>query len=287
MPPEALAGQGGQAQDVYGLAASLFWLVTGSVPFPGQTREQIAAQARQGLPDPDPRCTGLPRPLEELIRAGLAADLLARPGLRDFVARLRGTVNQLLADNLQPAAGPSPGGASLLLTVSRQESGNRFVPVATTHPQPERLVRDLRRVPRSPERVDVLTGDRVRVEVETDRAGYLTVFNVGPTGNLNLLFPEDSDPGAVTGDRPLHILDVELTPPAGQERVFALWTREPLALRREELLGLAEEGKLPVSGPYRATRDMARVGESVRRLRPEDWSVVVLNLCHLGRDALK
>jgi serine/threonine protein kinase len=283
MPPEALAGQSGPAQDVFGLAASLFWLVTGSVPFPALSREQIAAHARHGLPDPDPRCTDLPRPLEDLIRAGLAADPRRRPGLQEFAARLRGTVNQLLADSLQPAAGAPPARpAGLHLTVSRQEGGHHFVPVATSHPEPERLVRDLRRVPPQPERVDLRTGDRVRIEVESDRPGYVTVFNVGPTGNLNLLYPEGGGAAAVTGDRPLHILDIELTPPAGQERLFALWSREPLPLRQDELLGLAEEGRLPASGPYRATRDMARVQESVRRLRPEDWSVVVLNLRHLG-----
>src|SRR5205085_11797703 len=32
MPPEAFAGRTGPAQDVYGLAASLFWLLTASVP---------------------------------------------------------------------------------------------------------------------------------------------------------------------------------------------------------------------------------------------------------------
>jgi serine/threonine protein kinase len=284
MPPEAFEGQLSPAQDAYGLAASLFWLATGSVPFPGLTREQIAEQARRGLLDPDPRCRDLPQALEELIRASLTTDPNRRPGLREFVTRLRGTLNQLLADSLLSAPARAPAGsASLRLSVSRQEDHYTFVPVATTRPQPERLLRDLRRVPPRPERVDVRTGERVRIEVETDRPGYVTVFNIGPTGNLNLLYPaEPFSPAAVSAHRPLHVLDIELTRPAGAERLFALWTREPLPLRLDELFGLAEQGRLPASEPYRATRDMKRVQESIHRLSSEDWRAVVLELNHLS-----
>jgi serine/threonine protein kinase len=287
MPPEAFEGVVGPAQDTYGLAASLFWLVTGSVPYPGTTREQVAAQARAGLPDPDPRCADLPRALELLLRAQLAPRPERRPALREFVVGLRGVLNQLLADSLLaiPSAPPA-GGPTIRLTVSRQTGRQAFEPVATTRPAPELLVRDLRRVPPQPEQVEIRTGDRLRIEVETDRPGYVTVFNVGPTGNLNLLYPQETDAAGrrtpIEAGRPLHVLDVELTPPAGNERLFALWSREPLPLRPDELLTVAEQGKLPLSEPYRATRDMARVQSTVERLRPEDWSVAVLNLCHVA-----
>src|SRR5262249_50402632 len=89
MPPRSFAGQVSPAQDVYGLAATLFWLLTGSVPFPGLSRAQIVEQARQGLPDPDPRCTDMPRALEKLVRIGLTADPKRRPSLREFATSLR------------------------------------------------------------------------------------------------------------------------------------------------------------------------------------------------------
>jgi serine/threonine protein kinase len=282
MPPEAFEGVVAPAQDVYGLAASLFWLVAGSVPFPVVTQERLQEQIRQGLPNPEPRCAELPGLLERLIRAGLDPDPARRLPLREFVTILRGALNQLLADNmLRPAAQVAAG--QVRLTVSRQVDRHTFHPLATTHPAPERTLRDLKRVPPQPERVEVQTGERVRIEVEVDRPGYVTVFNVGPTGNLNLLYPVDltrQEPAPAR--KPLHILDIELTPPAGQERLFALWSRAPLPLRLDELATLAQKGELPVSGPYRATRDMVRVQESVQRLRPEEWQAVVLELSHLA-----
>jgi serine/threonine protein kinase len=287
MPPEAFAGQVSPAQDVYGLAATLFWLVAGSVPFPGLTRAQIMQQARHELPDPDPRCTDLPWALEKLVRLGLAADPKRRPSLREFATSLRATLNQLMADSLvcgTAAASVKQRSDSLIplrLTVCRHIGRETYAPVATTRPEPERLVRDLRRVPPQPESVAVRTGDRVRIEVETDHPGHVTVFNVGPTGNLNILYPcGPNAPTVVTAKRPLQVHDIELMPPAGRERLFAVWTREPLALRPEELLGLAERGEVAVSGPSRATRDMARVQQSLQQLPPGSWHVAVLELNH-------
>jgi serine/threonine protein kinase len=287
MPPEAFQGTVGPAQDVYGLAASLFWLVTGSVPFPGPGAEQIVGQAEAGLPQPELRCAGLPGPLERLLRAGLAADPRQRPDLRSFITALRGGLNQLLADTLLLAPDrPHQASVRLHLTVSRQAGRHTFLPLASTQPPAENFVRDMRVVPRQPERVDVYTGDRLRIEVETDRPGFVTVFNVGPTGNLNLLYPAEpsraAQPIPVAAGRPLHVLDVELTPPAGRERLFALWTREPLPLRLDEMLSLTERGEVPGSGPYRATRDMVRVQESVQQLGPEDWHKSLLELNHVS-----
>jgi serine/threonine protein kinase len=283
MSPEAFEGDFNPAQDVYALAVSLFELVTGCVPFPGSTRSEIKALAQRGLPDSDARCAGLPRSLEQLIRAGLAPEVGQRPGLPAFVMALRGCLNQLLADSMLLTPGPSrQAPVQLRLTVNRQANRHTFVPLATTQPPPERFLRDIRRVPGEPERVGARTGDRLRIEVETDRAGYVTVFNVGPTGNLNRLYPAEVVPAAVAAGQPLHIVDIELTPPAGRERLFALWTRMPLALRLDEMRNLAERGEVPVTEPYRATRDMVRVQASVERLGREDWHATVLELNHLG-----
>ncbi|MFI5453923.1 MAG: DUF4384 domain-containing protein [Isosphaerales bacterium] len=276
----------------------------------------IILQVERGLPEPDPRCTGLPEPLERIVRAGLAAQPEHRPDLRPFVAGLRATLNQLLVDTLtmstkshesepttEPALGAEPRHpaqptteqephlppVALHLIVSLQVGPNTFVPVAATRPRIELVAtRDMKKVPPSPEQVRLQTGDRIRIEAVADRSGYLSVFNVGPTGNLNLLYPDESSPGAglappiVPANRPLHVVDVEMTPPAGRERLFAVWTRQTLPMRLDQLHSLVKrrEGDSPASRPYVATRDMKRVQQSVQQLRPEDWHAVVLELDH-------
>jgi serine/threonine protein kinase len=290
MAPEAFDGVNTPALDVYGLAASLFFLVTGQPPFLALNMLELRREIERGLSTLDPRCAGLPAAVERLIRAGLTARAEYRPALVEFARSLRGTLNLLLADTLPQRPDTSKPGApvNLRLIVSRQVDRSTVVPVATSHVAPEtatgRVLRDFKRVPPPPERVTLHTGDRVRLEVEADQPGYVTVFNVGPSGNLNLLYPPDLTPGTPPPLLPAHqalpILDVELTPPEGQERLFALWTRVPLPLRTEELLSIAQEGKTPLPGPYRATRDMVRVQQSMQQLRAEDRHVVVLELDH-------
>ncbi len=292
MSPEAIRGQVAPAMDVYSLSATLFWLVAGVMPFAPALSNDLSAfldellqHIERGMPDPDLRCADLPRPLERLLRKGLAPDPRQRPALGEFVAALRGLLNQLLADSLAlPAAAGTGPAAELRLVVSRREGPNAYQPVATTHPQPDRVQRNMKKVPRPPERVRLRTGDAVRVEVTASRAGYVTVFNVGPTGDLNLLFPDE--PLAVTAaptiqaNRPLHVLDVVMEPPVGRERLFAVWTSRPLSLALEQLQAVAAKGAIPASGQYRATRNMVRVKQAVEGLLPEGRQVAVLVVDH-------
>jgi hypothetical protein len=55
-----------------------------------------------------------------------------------------------------------------------------------------------------------------------------------------------------------------------------------LPLRPDGLPSLVGQGAEPVSRPYKATRDMKRVQQSVQQLRPEDWYAVVLELDHVS-----
>src|SRR5262249_19878529 len=110
MAPEAFDGRASPAVDVYGLAASLFWLTTGSPPFPARDLPELRRLSEQGLPCDDPRCAGMPEALEQAVRAALAARPERRPSLPEFVKGLRGALNQLLADTL-PSTGLAGGGA--------------------------------------------------------------------------------------------------------------------------------------------------------------------------------
>jgi serine/threonine protein kinase len=316
MAPEAFQGRISPALDVYGLSATLFTLITGHKPFSGSTIVELCRQIRQGLPDPDPRCTRMPGPLERIVRRGLAADPELRPGLEEFVRTLRGTLNQLLADSLMMKAEPARPDATterdsgvkpepsppttepeaalhvpvdLRLLVSRQVGPNRFVPIAATRDAAESVVtRDMKRVPPRPERIPLRTGDRVRIEAVSNRHGFITVFNVGPTGNLSLLYPDEPQPAGtftapnVPANRTIQVPDVEMIAPSGRERLFAIWSRQPLPLHLDRLRSLVESrGKrTPTPRPYVATRDMKRVQQSVERLPADDWTAVSVELDH-------
>src|SRR5262249_38509259 len=245
----------------------------------------LIGQIHQGLPEPDPRCEGLPQSLERLMRDGLAADPERRPELARFLDGVRAALNQSLADTL-PRVGVAAGAApvQLPLRISRQVGPDVYRPVATRGARPDALARNMKRVPPPPEQVPLRTGDRVRIEVLADRTGYVTVFNVGPTGDLNLLFP-DAPPSAdaaptIWANQPLRVLDVELQPPAGRERLFAVWSSRPLTLPLEQLHGAVERGEVPVSGAYRATRSMVRVKQAVAALRAAEWHAAVLEVAH-------
>jgi serine/threonine protein kinase len=285
MAPEAFEGQVSPALDVYSLAATLYRLATGKLPFAKAVVPDLVRQKRQGLADPDPRCKAIPEALERIIRAGLAGKAGDRPGMADFVAMVRASLNQLLADALAtPTAGAgSKAPVNLQLVVSRRVQGDTYEPVATTKPPSGGLSRDMKKVPLPPEQVRVRTGERVRIEVTVDKAGYVTVFNIGPTGNLNLLYPDD--PATMTppvdANRPLHVVDVTMTPPVGEERLFAVWSKEPLPLRPEQLRSIARPSERAGSRPYQATRDMQRVRASANQLGKVDWRAVVLELNHI------
>jgi|GEM_PF-6490684 len=285
MAPEAFEGHVSPALDVYSLAATLYRLATGKLPFAKAPARGLMYQKLQGLPDPDPRCKAIPEALERVIRAGLAGRPDRRPRVTDFVATLRGSLNQLLADALVPAPGDKVSQAStqLHLVVSCRVGEETYQLVAATKPRGVGVTRDMKKVPARPAHIGLRTGDQVRIEVIADRTGYVTVFNIGPTGNLNLLYPQEflaAVPSPVEANTPLHVVDVEMTPPTGRERLFAVWSQMPLPVRLDQLASLAQAKEKAGWRPYLATRDMKRVKESMQHFSPEDCNVVVLELDH-------
>ena len=284
MAPEAWDGTITPAMDTYSLSATLFHLITGEVPFSTRSSdppEAIKARIATGLPNPDTRCNVMPDVIERVIRAGLSANPDKRPNLVQFVSTLRTALNTLLADTLiRPSRGKDSGQPVHLHLVVSRWNGHKYEPLNTTAPRP--VWRDMRRVPVAPERVSLTTGDRIEIATTVDCDGYVWIFNIGPTGRLNLLHPHEFDHvDGVSAAQPLHVRDIELTSPAGRERLFALWTRNALMLRPNDLLTIDDNTGDPTTSPqYRATRDMKTVRQSLQRLRPEDWYAIVLELDH-------
>ena len=155
----------------------------------------------------------------------------------------------------------------LRLAVSRAILGGTYQPVASTHAAPMSL-RDLRRVPDDADRVTLRTGDRVRVEVVCDRPGFLAVLNVGPSGNLHLLLGEQP----VRPGEARHLFDVEMIPPTGRERLYAIWTRHAASVA--QLTDIVRPGA--------TLRDMVRVQDALAGVPEEDWGAVMLELEHRG-----
>ena len=283
MAPESWDGHVSPALDVFSLAATLFHLATGQLPFPARDTPTRLDQIFRGLSDPDPRCDGLPESLEKTIRAGLAFDAARRPSLGQFVADLRGRLNQILADSLiVPPTVPSTTCVNLRLMVSRQVAEGKYHQITFLPTRRVGLSRNMKRVPPLPELIRLRTGERIRVEVVADREGYVTVFNVGPTGDLNLLYPDEPPtptPPPLQAGQSLPIVEVEMTPPAGRERLFAVWSR--CSLRLEQIATLAGSNREDVSRPYRSTRNMKRIREALEDMPPEDGHAVILELEHL------
>jgi hypothetical protein len=71
---------------------------------------------------------------------------------------------------------------------------------------------------------------------------------------------------------------ITMTPPAGRERVVAIWSAEPVKEPLEELNTLTFTGEIPGSRQYRATRNMVRLEQSVKQLGPSKWHAVILEL---------
>ena len=137
---------------------------------------------------------------------------------------------------------------------------------------------------RAPDQVSLRTGDRVRIEVVADQPGYVAVFNIGPGGNLNLLYPDMLVRGVtrpkIEAHRALFVSEVEIVPPSGRERLFFLWTREPVSLNASELRSLGRDQAGLESKPYQATRDMRRIQASLRDIPELDKQIVLLELDH-------
>jgi serine/threonine protein kinase len=278
MAPEALRGQATPASDVYGLAATLFHLTTGEPPFVATTADVLAVDTAHGLSQTDDRFRLVPQRLEGIIRAGLAADQANRPSLPHFIDLVWSALNQTLVDDLLPRHGEGSAKAPvrLRLEVSRR-AVDGWRPVAATQPPADSLNRDIRRVPPRPAQARVRTGEPLRLEVEADRPGCLAVFNIGPTGNLNLLYPvvEYGDSPTIESGRAVSIDDLVLAPPAGRERMFAVWNNGPLPVIARELRSLVEgeEG----SRASRSSRDIVRVRRAVE---DAECRIVVLELEH-------
>jgi len=160
MPPEQIArdrGPVGPASDVYGLGATLYYLVTGRAPFVGENKLEIVARVERDLPD---RLRALrpevPAVLEAVALKCLEKDPSARYAsaaeLADELDKYRAGLGTraLPLTRIRRArrwvgrnrAGIGLAAAGLLLGIALVVIGRQFGKDRTPPPDPEQLIRE-------------------------------------------------------------------------------------------------------------------------------------------------
>jgi hypothetical protein len=236
--------------------------------------------ARAGLSRPVAALGNVPRAIEEVILAGLEPDSDRRPDLATFTARLRGAHLQTLADKLlqlsRRAAHPVRLDVSVW-TASEAELVFRPVPCETQAPEP---TRNMDYVPEPAPVAAVHTGDLVRIEARADTDGYLTVLNLGSSGQLKVVLPNPLAPeNRIRAGQP-HRLTVKLTPPAGTDRAVIIWTRHPNTLPLAEWRSRIEAGDVAALPPTLATRGMDFVLHEATVQAEDAWTASVVTITH-------
>jgi serine/threonine protein kinase len=278
--PELDGGAASPKSDVFSLAATLFCLVSGRPPFDDRDVLRGTRQARAGLSRPVAALRHVPAALEEAILAGLEPGPERRADLATFTARLRGAHLQALADRLLELSRRSAPQVNLRVNVSTAREGELvFRPVAL-EAQPVEPARNMELVPEPAPVAPVRTGDLVRLEVTADADGYLTVLNLGSSGELKVVFPNP-----VARDNRLHAgqaqrVTVRLTPPAGTDRAAVIWTEQPGALAPAEWRERIEAGQVASLPPAESSRGMEFVLHEAGEQTGGGWAACVVAVSH-------
>jgi hypothetical protein len=154
-----------------------------------------------------------------------------------------------------------------------------FRPVAL-EAQPLEPTRKMELVPEPAPVASVRTGDLVRLEVTADADGYLTVLNLGSSGQLKVVFPNplarDNSVRAGQTQR----LTLKLTPPAGTDRAAVIWTARPDTLTPAEWRDRLEAGQVASLPPAESTRGMDFVLHEATEQSKEAWAACVVAVAH-------
>jgi hypothetical protein len=261
MAPELLDGAASAKSDVFALAATLFYLVTGRKPY---DRTPLAARAGMDA-DGEAAAGQLPPALAAAVRAGLDPDPGRRADLAGFAARLRGCHTAGLADRLRAAAADRPRAVRLTVTVSTATEADLAFRTVFSGP-----VGDSRAV--------VRCAEVVRIEAAADADGYLTVLNLSAGGEVGVLLPNPRVPdNRVRAGQPRR-LTVKLTPPAGTDHAVLVWTPGPCPLTAREWRERIESGRLAVAPP--ADRGMEFVAVDSPAPAGADWAAGVVGIEH-------
>ncbi len=206
----------GPRSDIFALGGVLYFLLTGSAPFQGQTHEEVWARARRCDFEPAAlRVAKVPRPLERICLKAMTAEPAGRYETADAMQRAlkrylawpkvlataAGVCGVALLGLLLYIFGPRP----VKETATPPLGGSQVAPAADRRPIPaptqplkgrinllvvkskDGTRRRLRL--QDPRAVPLRAADEFRIEARLDRPAYLYLFWVGSEGKVAPLYP--------------------------------------------------------------------------------------------------
>jgi len=261
--PEVHYGRNSPGSDVFALAASLFYLLTAEPPFPAKNWMDGMRLASRGLDHSDPRLAEIPA----LIRDGLLAALhpLAncRPTLPDFVQILRTSA----AESLGESVAPEKAADNIDVSVDVWSDGVEMPPEASP-PDTGGSVPVYR----------MQTGCRVTARFHSRSGGYLTLLNVGSSGNASVIPLSEQNPSCPIEPGGARDVTFVLNPPAGTDQLVGILTGEDPQLAPEQWLHFLDSRELPEE-PAEVYRDLQLLSTNDVPLG-ERWTSVSVLLIH-------
>lgn len=133
------------------------------------------------------------------------------------------------------------------------------------------------------DKVEYRIGEKMRMYVKANQDCYLTLVDVGTSGQTTVIFPNHYNPsnaikGGVTNVLPPESagFEFEVGGPAGTERVRAIASKEPVVDLKDVVGSLSSERPFAaVEAPGVLTRDIHAVGKKAAKGR---WSETVLKI---------
>jgi tRNA A-37 threonylcarbamoyl transferase component Bud32 len=245
--------------DVFSLAATLFHLVTG---------QKLSATHSPG------DCAGwaqLPIELRSVILAGMESDPDRRSDLPTFLGVLREARGKELAERIlrHPECQRCKVKLQVSVEVAKADAPTVFHPLASEGSIP----------------LPVATGDLVKVEAAASANGYHTVLILGSSGELHVAFPRPAEPQNHFAAGQRHSLLLQLTPPAGTERILVLWSRKEVRRTPAEWSRRLENAKFGHTGPEEGSqetrvRGIEVVGSMAGPIPEGNWRAVVIPVPH-------
>jgi serine/threonine protein kinase len=283
LSPELLDGVADARADLWALGVTLFRMLSGRLPFEGEGRA-VEARIRRGerlrLADLQPE---LPTPVVAMVERALAPAPSERPAdARSFRAAVEATL-----DRVAPKGAPELvlSQRTLLETLSAARNpAQPFVVTLSVDTSSGARPRDVVVVPGGAGTLSSFrSGDELRLVVSSERDGFLTLTNVGTSGKVTPLFPNEHAPAKrlragercripAAGD-PFRL---QLGGPPGRELIKAIVSDQPLDLGELTVV----RGGLRARPPGYRTRDVQvlEARERLAAMPPGSWAEATLEL---------